>query len=196
MDPFEAVAYLDRHPVDLVFLDIQMPAIDGLRLVDLFNPRPLLVFTTAHSEYAVASYEAEAVDYLLKPFDYARFLKAVTRVRDRMRAGGTSAQELLFVNTGRQLQRIVLSELHYVESDGNYVMYVTDSGRHLVRATIKETLDVLPPGRFAQIHRSYIVAFDRIEKVEDQQAFVSGRMLPIGMTFRAGFMEAIKRFSG
>lgn len=192
-DPFEAITYINSNQVDLVFLDIDMPDINGLQLVNHFKSRPLIVFTTAHSEYALQSYEVEALDYLLKPFDYARFLTAVTKAQDRLQPSSSSNVEYLFINTGTQKQRIFLADLCYLSGEGNYVKYQTSQTSYLVRSSIKEALQNLPAHQFVQIHRSYIVSLPHIDKVEDNHVFIGQKALPIGATYRVDFH---KRISG
>ncbi len=190
-DPFRAITYLNNHKIDLVFLDINMPDIGGFRLLKHLNTPPLVIFTTAHSEYAIESYEVEAVDYLLKPFDFARFSLSVSRAKDRLFKVPSATKAFFFINTGTQKQRIVFKELYYVGGEGNYVKYVTKSGNYLVRASIKETLQVLPTADFVQIHRSYIVALSWIEKIEDNHVFIAKTKISIGATYRDTFLKII-----
>ncbi|MEM8488979.1 MAG: response regulator transcription factor, partial [Bacteroidota bacterium] len=174
VDPFAAIDYINSNAVDLVFLDINMPEIDGLRLVKCLTNKPLIVFTTAHSEYAIESYEVEALDYLLKPFDYTRFIAAVHKAKARREAEAQVVPAaFLFVNTGNQKQRIVVDELQYLVSEGNYVRYVATSGSYLVRASIKDTLRSLSPAAFMQVHRSYIVALRWVDKIEESSVFIA-----------------------
>ncbi len=191
VDPFQAITYLNDQAIDLVFLDINMPDISGFRLLKHLQSPPLVIFTTAHSEYALESYEVEAVDYLLKPFDFARFSLAVNRVRERLSKSQQTAKDFFFVNTGTQKQRIVFNELYYVSGEGNYVNYVTTSGNYLVRSSVKETLKLLPPTDFVQIHRSSIVALARIDKIEDNHVFIGQARLSIGATYREAFFRII-----
>lgn len=195
-DPFEAIEYVNSQAIELVFLDINMPDINGLQLVEHFRHKPLVVFTTAHSAYAIESYQVEAIDYLLKPFDYARFLKAVSRAEERLKALSRSSPPFLFINTGNQKQRIMLDALLYIESEGNYVSYATKTAKHLVRASIRDTLTTLPADQFVQIHRSYIVALQAIDRIEDNRVFIADRMLPIGATYREGFSRRIDGLNG
>lgn len=191
LDPFQALTYLLDKPVDLVFLDIQMPLVNGVELVKHFAKKPLIVFTTAHSDYAIQSYEVEAVDYLLKPFDFPRFLQAVTRVKERLASAPGYRNAFFFVNTGNQKQRLVYDEIYFVEGEGNYVRYVTKGGNVLVRSSIRETAHLLPDSGFIQIHRSYLVSLSWIEKIEDNHVFIAGRRLPIGATYRGPFLKVI-----
>ena len=189
-DPFQGVAYVNDNQVDLLFLDINMPDISGLKLLKNMVRRPLIVFTTAHSEYAIQSYEVEAVDYLLKPFDFARFHLAVNRVRDRLSAAKRES-DFFFVNTGNQKRRIAYADIIYVEGEGNYVNYALPSATVLVRSSVKETLKVLSPPQFSQIHRSYIVALKWIEKIEDNHVYLPGKRIPIGAKYRDAFLKML-----
>lgn len=191
VDPFKAVAWLNDNQIDLLFLDINMPDIDGIQLLKILKNPPLVVFTTAHSEYALESYELAAVDYLLKPFDYARFLQAATRVKERLISGGAGSGEFFFVNTGSQRRRVEYTDIHCIEGQGNYVNYFTASGNFLVRATIRETLELLPATRFMQVHRSWIVSLKHIDKVEDNHVFVGKQMISLGPTYRDNFLKVI-----
>ena len=195
-DPFAAVEFANQHAVDLILLDIHMPDITGDNLVSLFTTNPLIIFTTAHSEYALKSYDLDAVDYLLKPFDYARFLKALTKVRDRLQPTSRPPAEFIFVNTGHRRERIDLADLLYLEGEGNYVRYQAKKARYLVRTSIKEALKSLPEHRFAQIHRSFIVALQAIERIEENRVVIAGKSLPIGSTYRTPFMQTIERLQG
>lgn len=195
-DPFQGIEYINDQSPDLVFLDINMPDISGLDLLKNLIKKPLIIFTTAHSEYAVKSYEVEAIDYLLKPFDYARFLLAATKVKDRLAANTTVLKAFFFVNTGSQRQRIFYNKIFYIEGDGNYVNYFTESGKILVRSTIKKTLDLLPADAFIQIHRSYIVALPHIDRIDANQLIVNSKRLSIGATYRSAFFEKIDRLNG
>ena len=194
LDPFEAIDYLNGHTVDLVFLDINMPNINGIELVKSLNTRPLIIFTTAHSEYAMDSYEVKAVDYLLKPFDFPRFLMAVNKAQDLLMKS-SSGEDFVFVSTGNQKQRIVYEDVLYIEGEGNYVKYIFDQSNTMVRSSIKNTMQVLPKNRFVQIHRSYIVPFSKIEKIEDSHVYIQDHKLPVSSSFREEFMDLINRYN-
>ncbi|MBK6482782.1 MAG: response regulator transcription factor [Chitinophagaceae bacterium] len=190
-DPYKAISYVNDHEVDLVFLDISMPGINGMQLSTCFTRQPYLIFTTAHSEYALASYELKAIDYLLKPFDFPRFLAAANKVKERMSETVKSAAEFFFVNTGNQRQRIFYKEITHIKGDGNYVTYYTAKGKILVRASMSETAVQLPASMFVQIHRSTIVALQWIEKIEDQHVYIEKERLPVSATYRDKFMDVV-----
>ncbi len=192
VDPFAAIDYINNNAIDLVFLDINMPEIDGLSLVKCLTNKPLIVFTTTHSEYAIESYEVEALDYLLKPFDYARFIAAVNKATGRLEAEKQpEAAAFLFVNTGNQKQRIVVDELQYLAGEGNYVRYVTTSASYLVRASIKDILKSLNPVAFIQVHRSYVVALKWVDKIEESSVFIAKNQIPIGAKYKESFLARI-----
>lgn len=191
-DPFKAVTYANEHPIDLVFLDINMPDVTGLELLKNFVEKPLVIFTTAHSEYALESYEVEAIDYLLKPFDFPRFLRAVTKAQQRLPKKESTTASFFFVNAGTKKQRISYDDLLYIEGDGNYVRYHTTTENTMVRSTIKETISLLPTSAFVQIHRSYIVALKAIVKIEDNHVHIGDKKIAIGASYRNDFYEVIK----
>jgi len=191
-DPFQGIEYINEHAPDLVFLDINMPDISGLQLLKNLTTKPLIIFTTAHSEYAVKSYEVAALDYLLKPFDYARFLLAATKAKDKLQQPKKQAADFFFVNTGNQKQRLFYKGIYFIEGEGNYVNYHTENGKVMVRSTIKKTLDFLPAETFIQIHRSYIIALPWIDKIEDNQVIINKQRIAIGATYRDGFLQIIK----
>ncbi|MEZ4826038.1 MAG: response regulator transcription factor [Bacteroidia bacterium] len=193
-DPLRAMAYIQDHPVDLIFLDINMPGLDGLSLVKGFSLQQMIIFTTAHSEYALAGFEVEAVDYLLKPFDRVRFLQAVNKARNRMKPDGAGMTDFFFVNTGNQQRRISYSDILYVHAEGNYITYFTPTEKIWVRSTMAEALKFLPVPMFVQIHRSYIVAVRNIEKIEDNHVYIRGTAISIGNTFRENFLRVIDSF--
>jgi two-component system LytT family response regulator len=167
------------------------PALTACNFQHVLQEQPYLIFTTAHSEYALASYELKAVDYLLKPFDFPRFLAAANKVKERMTETVKSAAEFFFVNTGNQRQRIFYKEITHVKGEGNYVTYYTAKGKILVRASMSETAAQLPASMFIQIHRSTIVALQWIEKIEDQHVYIGKERLPVSATYRDKFMDVV-----
>lgn len=186
-DAFEAISWLQTNRVDLLFLDINMPDISGTEVVNCL-PRPsLVIFTTAYSDYAVQGFDLDAVDYLLKPFSPARFLKACTKALDlhTLRTGNLaeSAPDFIFVKTGYEDEKVLLDELLYVEADGNYLSLVLPTRKLLTRQTMADLMQQLPPNRFVRIHRSYCVAVDKITKLSRQEITVAGYVIPIGASY-------------
>lgn len=202
--PVEALAWLKDNPVALAFLDINMPDVSGLNFRELAGHQPLIIFTTAYSEYAVESYEQGAVDYLVKPIRYERFLKAALRARARWRAplspSATAPPEKaveeapadhLFIKSGKKHFRLAIDEIMYLEKDGNYLWFHTPERRLISRFSVGEAMEMLPPLRFMQVHRSYIVALPHIEEVEIHQVKINGRSIPVAKAYREELMSRL-----
>lgn len=181
---FEAIIYLQKKPVDLLFLDIKMPDINGIELLNSLGKKPLVIFTTAYSEHAVESFELDAVDYLLKPFSFARFLKACNKANAIISLrGAADKKDYLFLKTGYEQVRVNLNDIYYLEATGNYVSFVLKDKTHLSRMTITEVEHLLPADKFVRTHRSFIAAIDKIDKIERHQITVNGVILPVGSTY-------------
>lgn len=191
----EALTYLQTQPVDLLFLDIQMPDLSGLEMARLLNASLPIIFTTAYRQYAVDGFELAAIDYLLKPISFSRFLQACHRAADRI-ANLTSrkpvANDYLFVKTGYDWARIDLASLLFIEADDNYLTFHEPDRRTLTRMKLSEAMDKLPAEQFVRIHKSYVISLAKIDKIERHQVILAGRRLPLSTTFR---QELLGRFS-
>jgi DNA-binding LytR/AlgR family response regulator len=209
-DALQGLAYVQDHPVDVIFLDIHMPRITGLQFVQLLpQPAPRVVFTTAYAQYAVQSYELSAADYLLKPIAFERFVQAVGKLRATAPAPAPEplalpatlpppvpAPEAMFVKNEHRLQRVAFDDILYIEGMKEYLMiYTAESGKILTLQSFRRVEEVLPPQRFARIHKSFIVALNRIEHVERGKVQVAGRLLPVGDTYRDAFSSLIKAYN-
>lgn len=177
---FDALSYLNVHKVDLIFLDINMPDITGLEFLKSLTTKPNVIFTTAYSEYAVESYELEAADYLLKPFEFGRFLKAVNKVADLT---SEESKDHLFLKSGYEHIRIDKAKLRYIKGDGNYVGFYTMDQKILCRMKMSEAEELLPNDTFLKVHRSYIVNRAEITKVEKHQVHLKDEIIPISQTY-------------
>lgn len=205
-EPVRALQYMAANPVDLVFLDINMPDMTGIQFLNALHARPLVIFTTAYSDYAVRSYDYDAVDYLLKPIEFERFMRAVTKAlefhRQREQSGqsrqanGAAAQHgsgnHLVVKSGTDYHKLQIDEILYVEAAGNYAVFVTAKTSVMSLLSMKELGSLLPPGRFFRVHKSYIVNFRHVSKIERDQVMVGTKPIPIGETFRESFLKAIQ----
>ncbi len=205
-DPLDALEYLQKNPIDLVFLDINMPKLSGISFPKFLQNPPLIIFTTAYSEYALESYELKAVDYLLKPIEFNRLLQAVLKAQQLLeKKSGTdtpslayapnSQEKTIFIKSGSDFHQLVLQNIKYVESDGNYVTFYTDKGPVLARYKLSEVLEILPKEYFIRIHRSYIVALKHIVTVKKHCVVIDGKELPISSNYRAGFLVMIDEIS-
>jgi two-component system LytT family response regulator len=191
-NPFEAISYINDNKIELVFLDINMPDISGLKLKTHLKFDPLIIFTTAHSEYALDSYEIEAIDYLLKPFDFSRFLSAVNKAKERLKIA-LPISEFFFLSSGNQKRKLFYNDILYIQADGNYVTYYTKSEKVIVRSSIKDTMNDLPVRLFFQIHRSTIISLKWIDKVEDNHVYIGSERLPVSSTHKDQFMKFLSK---
>jgi len=185
-DAFEALEYLQHESVDLLLLDIKMPDITGLEFVTSLHKKPMVIFTTAYSEHAVTSFELDAIDYLLKPFSLARFIKACNKAQDLMQLRGqtsTHQKDHIFLKTGYEQVRVQLNDILYMEAAGNYITFALEGKKLLSRMTIGELSETLPSDRFIRVHRSYIVAKDKIDKIERHQVSIRGNEIPVGASY-------------
>lgn len=188
----ECLDYLKTHKVDLVFLDINMPHLSGMQLTALLPPGQHFIFTTAYSEFAVESYEKNAVDYLLKPITLDRFLNAVQKARQLMEAGPglktTGTQ--LFLKTGKAIVSLRYEDIRYIEGLKDYMVFHTPQGKHIVYKRMKQLEETLPP-QFSRVHNSYIINRDHIQKIEDNQVWVSDQVVPISDKYRELFFSKV-----
>jgi len=183
-DAFKAMEYLQHEPVDLLFLDIKMPDISGIDLLSCLSKKPLVIFTTAYSEHAVESFELDAIDYLLKPFALTRFVKACNKANEiHNLRGSVDKKEYLFLKTGYDQMRVNFGDICYLEATGNYVNFVLKDKTILSRMTITEVEALLPANQFIRIHRSFIAAVNKIDKIERHQVLVNGAVLPVGNSY-------------
>ncbi|MDJ1495213.1 LytTR family DNA-binding domain-containing protein [Cytophagaceae bacterium DM2B3-1] len=195
-DAVLAVDFLKQNPVDLLLVDIHMPDLSGLDLVRSLDVMPLIIFTTAHKNYAFEGFELNAVDYLLKPIDFERFAKAIAKTVDyhqyKTRSSGESAEYLYVYSEYRQV-RLNLSEIEYIESLEDYIRIHLSGQKPVVTLmTLKKVLEKLPEQQFKRIHRSFVVAIDRVNSIHNRKAILdSGKELPISDSY-TGFIQEWK----
>ncbi|MCH5600105.1 LytR/AlgR family response regulator transcription factor [Niabella ginsengisoli] len=183
---FEAVAYLQKYKIDLLFLDIKMPDISGIEFFKSLSSPPMVVFTTAYSEHAVEGFEVDAVDYLLKPFSLSRFLKACTKANEllSLKNGNAKNEDYLFVKDGYEQVKVLYNDILYIEASGNYLnIFLTRNQKLMTRSTINDILLQLPESIFTRVHRSYIVANSKVSRYNKQSVFIDLVEIPIGNTY-------------
>jgi DNA-binding LytR/AlgR family response regulator len=194
--PSAALAYLQKFPVDLVFLDIQMPSVTGLALSKILPENVRIIFTTAFSEHALDAYELNAIDYLLKPFEESRFSKAVDKAVDFFRLKNQNenpADNFLFIRADYKLIKIPLAEILYIEGLGDYLkVHYGDNKLVVARMTMKNILAKLTPNEFLRVHRSFIVPFSRIENVRNKTIYIKEQEIPIGTSYENDFFKKFK----
>jgi two-component system, LytTR family, response regulator len=183
-DAFKALEYLQRESVDLLFLDIKMPDISGIDFFSSLLSKPLVIFTTAYTEHAVTSFELDAVDYLLKPFSLARFIKGCNKAFELYNFRNMAEPvDHLYVKTGYEQIKVLYEDILYLEASGNYVTFVLKDRNILSRLTFNEAISLLPTDKFVRIHRSYIVTVSKIDKVERHQVTINKVNIPIGEAY-------------
>jgi two-component system LytT family response regulator len=187
LEPLEAVEHLKSEPVDLVFLDINMPVISGMQLAQILPGRPMIIFTTAYSHYAVDSYNLEAVDYLLKPVTFERFHKAVNKVVAAKSAKNRVSERdgpVVFLKSGPQTYSVKLGDILYLEKDGNYMTVHLKDRNILIRENMTAVFKLVPDSDFIRVHKSYVVAVRHIGIIEVHQIVINGEKIPIGGIYR------------
>ena len=180
---------MQKNKIDLLFIDIKMPDISGIEFVNCLTKLPMVIFTTAYSEYAVQGFELDAIDYLLKPFSLARFIKSCHKALEikQLRAGEN--ESFVFIKTGYEEEKVILDEILYVESAGNYMEFVLKNRKLLSRQTMAEVLQILPENQFVRVHRSYLIAVNKVEKISRNSLWITDNEIPVGASFEEFFLE-------
>jgi DNA-binding LytR/AlgR family response regulator len=191
-DPIEASNVLKEHPVDLIFLDIQMPELTGVEFIKVFNPKQPIIFTTAYSEFALEGYELDIVDYLLKPFSFSRFLQAVEKAKKwinlqkgiKPNSDETSDNDFIVIKTDHKLVKVFYSDLLFIQSMREYAAFHTKEGRILSLISLKKLEDILPENQFIRIHKSFIVSVHCIKALEGNLINIGKEKLPVGNLYK------------
>jgi two-component system, LytTR family, response regulator len=201
-DAREALTFLKTHPVDLIFLDINMPHLTGMEMAALLPPSTALVFTTAYSEYAADSYGFPTIDYLLKPITLKRFYAALQKIEahfarpeaaDKASADTAPAEgEYFFIKSGRMLHKVLLKDILYFEGEKEYARLVTPTQKLLIYRRLKDIEEQLSAS-FARVHNSYIINIARLDSIRDNHVFIGTKQIPISEKFREAFMNRIKQ---
>ncbi|MFL5787818.1 MAG: LytR/AlgR family response regulator transcription factor [Flavisolibacter sp.] len=193
----EGLAYIKTNPVDLIFLDINMPLLNGMELIRILSSKQKIIFTTAHSDYAADSYEYNALDYILKPISFERFMKAVTKAENYFELQSskdefkTNEDPYMFIKTDRRLIKINFSEILFFEAQKEYVNVHTATEKYLFYKRMKELEEQLPVN-FIRIHHSYIINLNYIARIEGATVTINNKEIPIGSSFKDEFQKRIK----
>lgn len=202
---FEATSILQSTEVDLILTDIEMPNFSGIEIIKSLEKQPLVIFTTAYSHYAIEGFNLNAVDYLVKPIPFHRFLKAVTRAHDLYKlkketpiAAKTYANppEFIFVKSEYESLKINLKEIRYIESLKDYIkIYTHEEKPILTLSSLKSFEEKLPKSEFIRIHKSYIIAIKHIYSIQRNRVIINNKWLPIGLNYKEEFHKVIQKWS-
>jgi len=198
----EAIDILHKQEVDLLFLDINMPRLNGLDFLKILKKPPLVIITTAYAEFAIQGYELDVVDYLMKPFAFDRFYKAVQKAEELLK-GREQRQKIskepdkeedtfIFIKSGKKTYKVNLDEILYIEALGDYVKIFTTEKMIVSYQSLKNIETLLPSGSFPRIHKSFIIALSRIDLIEGNHVKIKDRLIPIGTNFKSDFEKLIR----
>ncbi|WP_298901689.1 LytTR family DNA-binding domain-containing protein [uncultured Psychroserpens sp.] len=198
-DAIEALDYLSKTNVDLIFLDLNMPKLKGFEFLKTLPSPPKVIVTTAYSEFALEGFELNVVDYLLKPFSFERFLKAVNKVSESNTTANVSAVHdhktstgQIFLRQNKSYIQVDISDILYIEASGNYTKVVTNDDTITVREKISDMLDSLSSNEFLQVHKSFVVAKTHISRIEGNRIHLKDAIVPIGKLYKANINDLLK----
>ncbi len=184
----DAMAYLKENPADLVFLDIQMDNLTGIQMLEIIEPKPRVILTTAYDQYALKGYELNVSDYLLKPFSFDRFLKAVEKAWSQFQSAApviqNEANNFIFLKTEYRLEKVNFNDILFVESRGDYLYIILKQSKILTLMTMKNLVEMLPAGQFIRVHKSWLVSLENIDAIEHGRIRIKDAIIPIGETYR------------
>lgn len=192
----EAFNYLEKEPVDLVFLDVEMPGMTGLELLKNLKVKPIVILVTSKKEYAVDAFELNVADYIIKPVTMARFMSAVTKAKELFEKRHEKVEtgedkDFIFVRSKNTLAKIKLEDIEYIQALGDYVKIYTGANRNTVHCTLRSMEEKLSPEKFYRLHRSYLVGLNHIDKIEENTAYVGKQPIPIGEQYKKELLRRL-----
>jgi DNA-binding LytR/AlgR family response regulator len=202
----ESIEFIRTNKLDLLFLDIQMEELTGIQLLHALKYRPHVIFTTAYDSYAIQGFELDVMDYLLKPISFERFVKSVDKVYEKMQAderlkvkaepatGGSPPEEsYFFVKTETRMEKVRYADVLYIEGMGDYWRIITTSKKIMTLLNYKKLEEILPQNQFIRVHKSFIVAIDKIDSIERNRIKIADRLIPVSETFHKAFFDMIEK---
>ena len=203
--PLDAAAQMDKDKPDLLFLDINMPDLDGLSFIPMLNPKPMIILTTAYGQHALKAFDLEVKDYLLKPISFERFYKGVLRLyqelnphhqSEKMEAtvAPQNQQEYIFVKVGFNIQKIAVRDIQFIEGMKDYLRIYTPQEKVMTLLSFAKLEELLPDKKFARVHRSFMVALDKIDHIEKNRIRIADKIIPIGNTYADSFFNMLRGF--
>lgn len=205
MSPLEAAGALKEDRPDLLFLDINMPDLDGLSFIPMLHPRPAVILTTAYDQYALKAFELEVKDYLLKPFTFERFYKSVLRLysaqsgpegpeKEVRQEAPKAGPEYIFIKVGHRIRKVAVRDILFVEGRKDYLQIHTANEQIMTLLNFARLEELLPAPGFARVHRSYLVAIDKIDHIERNRIRIGSQVIPISDTYAEAFHQMLKGF--
>ena len=197
-DGMQAFEYLNKTNVDLIFLDLNMPKLKGFDFLKTLKNPPKVIVTTAYKEFALEGYELNISDYLLKPFGFERFLKAINKTfsssnrHEVVLSNNNAVSKRIFLRSNKKYTQVVIDDILCIEASGNYTKVITDIEIITVREKISNVLDVLPKEDFLQVHKSFAVAPKHIKSIEGNRIFISDHIIPIGKVFKTNIVQLLQ----
>jgi two-component system LytT family response regulator len=188
----EAISFIKTDNIDLLFLDVQMDGFTGIQLIELLQKRPEVIITTAFDRYALKGFDLNVSDYLLKPFTFERFMQAVTRVYDKLNLASAQVNKILFVKTEYRLEKVNLDDILYIEGMRDYRCIHLNEKSIMTLQTFNDLERELPSALFCRVHKSFIVAINKIENIERDRIRIKNELIPVSDTFKEGFYKRIK----
>jgi len=199
-NPLELLPLVDKNPVDLIFLDIQMPKMNGIEFLKIMQKPPMVVITTAYPSYALEGFQLNVLEYLLKPITFERFFKAASKARDYYRLlskpagepnGAAPDDDYFFIKCGNKFEKIPFADILYVEGMQNYVNIYTLKGKFTTILSLKSLEENLDANTFIRIHKSYIVAISKIESIDGNEIFIQTHRIPISRNYRQQVIDQV-----
>lgn len=199
----DSIDYLNTNITDLVFLDIQMESLTGIQLVKALSHKPEVIFTTAFDSYAVEGFELDAADYLLKPISFERFVKAVDKVYNRLRPDRSEqkysevtianpVENFFFVKTGNKLQKVFFNDILFIEGQGDYLRIICTDCKIMTLQNFITLEKILPEDNFIRVHKSYMIAINKIESVSKNRIRIGENLIPVSDSYRTAFYNMLK----
>lgn len=201
-NPVESLEFIKSGKTDLIFLDIQMENLSGIKLMEVLKDPPAVIFTTAYDEYAIKGYDLDVVDYLLKPISFERFLKAANKAYDRLKKTDQASGQIIvqtddnnyfFIKSGSSIVKLHFADILFIEGMKDYIRIHTRDKKVMVLMSFLKIIKILPETDFCRIHKSYIISMDKIESIEGNIVKINEHKIPVGRIYKQGFLELIER---
>lgn len=196
-DALTAKNYIENNSLDILFLDIEMPGISGLELLRMLNERPLTILTTAKQGYAVEAFELNVVDYIVKPFSLARVMLAIERARELLNNKNVqitkeTPNDFVFVKDNKIIRKLDMNDILWVEAKGDYIKIYVPQKSYIVHGSLKTIEDKFPSQKFMRVHRSYMIALNKIDYIEDRIVYIHNQPIPISESYKDALLKSLQ----